>query len=239
MKTISAIAIGLFTAASVFAADTDSKAAVKAAAKKLADKGNYSWTSTPKFDAGAGGGGGGNFRPGATEGKADGGLVHLKMSFGDRSSEALIKGGKAAVSGEDGWQSADELEGNRAFMARRFQTYKAPAQEAQDLADKAKALKEEAGVISGDLTEDGAKDLLSFGRRPNADSARPGPKNAKGKVQFWVKDGTLTKYEYTVQGTVVGREDQERNVTRTTTIEIKDVGTTKLNVPDEAKKKVS
>jgi len=57
-------------------------------------------------------------------------------------------------------------------------------------------------------------------------------------VKFWVKDGVLSKYQYNVQGTMnIGGNDREIN--RTTTVEIKDVGTTKLTVPDEAKKKLS
>jgi hypothetical protein len=73
-----------------------------------------------------------------------------------------------------------------------------------------------------------------LGRRPNADA--PGPKDAKGSVKFWVKDGELTKYEYNVKGKVTFGED-ERTIDRTTTVEIKDAGKTKLTLPDEAKKK--
>jgi len=102
--------------------------------------------------------------------------------------------------------------------------------------DKSQSLKSAEGVISGDLTEAGAKSFLTFGgRRQNADA--PGPKDAKGSVKFWVKDGELTKYEYNVQGKIVGREDTEIPINRTTTVEIKDVGKTKLTLPDEAKKK--
>ena len=91
-------------------------------------------------------------------------------------------------------------------------------------------------MISGDLTEEAVKGLLTFGRRGGADA--PGPKEAKGSVKFWVKDGELTKYEHNVQGKIVGRDDQEFAINRTTTIEIKDAGKTKLALPDEAKKKL-
>jgi len=62
--------------------------------------------------------------------------------------------------------------------------------------------------------------------------------NAKGSVKFWVKDGALTKFQYKVTGSV-SFNGNDRDVDRTTTIEIKDVGTTKVNVPDQAKKKLS
>ena len=87
------------------------------------------------------------------------------------------------------------------------------------------------------MTEEGSKALLSLGRRPNPDA--PGPKNAKGSVKFWIKDGELTKYEYNVQGKITGRDDQEIDINRTTTVEVKDAGKTKINLPDEAKKKLS
>lgn len=233
MKKLLVLCSSILVCGSLVAADSDAKSDVKAAAKKLGN--NYSWTTTPKVQGG--GGGGGNFRPGPTEGHTADGTVHLKMTFGERNPEAIKQGEKVAIKGEEGWQSADELEGNRAFMARRFKTYKAPAEEAQDLADKAKSLKKDGDAISGDLSDDGAKEFLTFGRRP--DSNRPGPKDAKGSVKFWVKDGQLTKYEYHVQGKVTGRDDQEMDVDRTVTTEIKSVGSTKVSVPDEAKKKLS
>src|SRR5437763_466118 len=60
---------------------------------------------------------------------------------------------------------------------------------------------------------------------------------AKGHAKFWVKDGMLNKYEYTVSGSVnFNGNDQEIN--RTTKVEISDVGSTKVNIPEEAKKKL-
>jgi hypothetical protein len=231
MKKVFVCVLSVFACSALLAADSDAKADVKAAAKKLSEKGNYSWTSTPKW----GSSGGGNFRPGPTEGQAEAGTMHIKMSFGDRNPEAVIKGQKVAIKGEDAWESADDLEGNRAFMARRLKTMKAPADEAQELAEKAKSLKKEGDAITGELSEEAVKGLLSFGAR-NPNSNRPEPKNAKGNVKFWVKDGVLTKYEYNVKGTIVGREDQEMEVDRTTSVEIKNVGSTKLSVPEDAKK---
>jgi hypothetical protein len=60
---------------------------------------------------------------------------------------------------------------------------------------------------------------------------------AKGSVKFWLKDGTLSKYETKVSGKI-NFNGNERDVDRTTTVEIKDVGTTKVEVPEEAKKKL-
>jgi hypothetical protein len=56
-------------------------------------------------------------------------------------------------------------------------------------------------------------------------------------VKFWIQDGALTKYEINIQGKVTAG-DRGTDVNRTTTIEIKDVGTTKLELPDKAKQKM-
>jgi hypothetical protein len=96
-------------------------------------------------------------------------------------------------------------------------------------------LTKEGDVYSSDLTEEGAKKFLTFSRQGSGGATAS---TAKGSVKFWIKDGALTKYEYKVKGTAsFGGNDLD--IDRTTTVEIKDVGTTKLNVPEEAKKKLS
>lgn len=226
----------LILAGSLLAADNP-KADVKAAAKKLADAQNYSWKTTVATPDG--GGGGGRFRPGPIEGKTEkGGPMVLSMSGGENTYEAVVKGEKGAVKTDSGWKSLAELadeEGPVRFMSFRLRNFKSPADQAEELADKTKDLKLADGVYSGDLTEAGAKELMSFrGRQGNG----PEVSGAKGTAKFWVKDGTLTKYEFNVQGTV-SFNGNDREVNRTTTVEIKDVGATKVAVPEEASKKLS
>jgi hypothetical protein len=63
---------------------------------------------------------------------------------------------------------------------------------------------------------------------------------AKGTVKFWVKDGQLTKYEFVVRGKItVGEAKREVDLSRTTTVEIKEAGSTKVSLPEDAKKKLS
>ena len=57
-------------------------------------------------------------------------------------------------------------------------------------------------------------------------------------MKFLVKDGVVSKYEIKVQGKV-SFNGTDRDVDRTATIEIKDIGSTKIQVPDDAKKKLS
>ncbi len=214
----------------------DSKDDIKSAAKKLAEKSNYSWKTTVESA------GGGRGRRGPTEGKTEkDGVIVLAISIGDNTIDAVLKGGKGAVKTQDGWKSlseaAEENQGNAGrFFARMLQNVKTPAAQAEDLASKTKALEKASEVYSGDLTEEGAKELLTFGGRGGGDA--PTVSDAKGSVKFWLKDGLLSKYEFKVQGKVTFNGN-DRDVDRTSTVEIKDVDSTKVEVPEEAKKKLS
>jgi len=227
----------LFSAAaalSLSAADSGPKDDVIAAAKKLGDD-NYSWRTTVAVPEDAA------FKPGPTEGKAEKeGYTWLSISFGDNDTTAVLKGDKgAAKAGDGGWQSLAELaneEGFIRFLAMRLQTYKAPAAQAEQLVSLTKEMKKDGDTYSGDLTEEGAKTMMSF--RPRAGGDTPSVSNARGSVKFWLKDGKLTKYEFKLKGTMnFNGNDIEQD--RTSTVVIKDVGTTKVTVPEEAKKKLS
>ena len=220
-------------AASLQAADSGPKDDVLNAAKKLAAAANYSWKTTVVVPEGS------QFRPGPSEGKTEkDGFIHVTSSFGDNTMHTVLKGEKGAVTNQDGaWQSLAEVEQEegfgrfRAMMARGLKT---PAAQAAELANGAKELKKDGDAYAGDLTEDGAKAFLRFGRGGDG----PTVSNAKGSVKFWVKDGALSKFEFKVKGSV-SFNGNDREVDRATTVEIKDVGTTKVTVPEEAKKKLS
>ncbi len=210
---------------------------VTAAAKKLADKDNYSWKQTTENA------GGGGFGAGVSEGKAEkGGFICVSMQAGDNTIEVVKKGEKGAVKTQDGWQSMAELAadqggggGRGRFMAMRFRNFKAPAAQVEDIVAKAKELKKEGDAFAGDLTEEGAKAQLMFGGRGGGNG--PEISGAKASLKVWVKDGLLAKYELKVKGTV-SFNGNDRNINRTTTVEIKDIGSTKVEVPNEAKKKL-
>jgi len=204
---------------------------VTAAAKKLADASGYAWHTDTDFK-----GGQGNRFGGPTEGKAEkDGFTVLSMTRGDTVVEAVLKGEKGAVKTDEGWQSFEEMRQaaeqggqddaarRRGFMGRQLQSFKAPAAEAQDLAAKAKDLKKDGDAISGDLTDEGVKDLMRLRRGGNFNP--PEPTNTSGNVKFWLKDGALAKYEYNVKGTM-SFNGNDFEIDRTTTVEVKDVGST-------------
>jgi len=229
-------------AAPLLAADVSPKDNIKNAAAALGNQTNYSWRTTVEV------GNNSRFRPGPTEGRTQkGGYTALLMSFGDNTNEAVLKGTNGAIKTPDnGWQSLAEAAKDDGgggfnpslFLARMMQNFKAPAIQAADLADAAKDLKKDTNGISGDLTEDGAKALLTFRPRGGGGGGEgPTVSNAKGSAKFWLTDGKLVKYQFRVQGTVsFGGND--RDVDRTTTVEIRDVNSTKIEVPAEAKKKM-
>ena len=240
-------------ASPLFAAESDD---VKGAVKKLADASGYSWTSTVKNGndraaGGAAGAGAGRFQQGPTEGKAiKDGTTLLSMSRGDTTTEAVLKGDKGAIKTAAGWQSLAEANqppaggaaggrrGGGAFLGRMLQSFKGPVAQAEDLLAKVKSVKKADDAYTGELTEEGVKQLLTFGRGGRGGGNAPAPTDAKGSVKFWIKDGVLSKYELNVQGTMTFNNN-DVNINRTTTVEIKDVGKTKVEVPEEAKKKLS
>jgi hypothetical protein len=219
-------------AGSLLAVDSSPKDDVTSAAKKMGNQTNYTWKTTVVVPEDA------QFKPGPTDGQTEKeGFTHVKMSFFDNPLQIVLKGKKGAFTDQDGaWQLASEAEGGEGpgrFMAMMVQNFQTPAEEAVELAGFAKELKKEGDVYSSDLTEEGAKAKLTFRRGGGATVTNP-----KGSVKFWVKDGALTKYEFKVKGTVNWNGNDFDN-DRTTTVEIKDVGTTKVEVPEEAKKKLS
>jgi len=231
MKKYIPISAMALLAGSLLAADSSPKDDVTSAAKKLGDSANYTWRTTVVVPEDA------QFKPGPTDGKTEkGGLTYVKLSFGDNTAEFVKKGESAALTSPDGgWQSltnVDSSEGPGRFMVGMVRNYKTPDAQAVQLAGAAKDLKKDGDVYSSDLTEDGAKAMMTFGgRRGNG----PTITNPSGSVKFWVKDGVLTKFEFKVKGSM-SFNGNDVDVDRDTTIEIKDVGTTKMDAPDEAKK---
>src|SRR5260370_19031804 len=77
---------------------------IKAAAKKLADQGNYAWRTTVVVPEGS------RFKPGPTEGKTEkDGYTFLSMTMNDNTIEAVVKGAKGPPRMEEGRPSLPEI----------------------------------------------------------------------------------------------------------------------------------
>ncbi len=238
----------IFAATSVLrAADVDD---AQAAIKKLADAPNYSWSSAVT-------GGRGNQQPVEYKTEKAGYSTFTAAGFqGGDSTDIVMKGDKAVAKMTDGWKSSTELQkasdeaaagggggggfGPEFIVLLRINNFNAPATQAKALLEKAANVKKAGDTYTADLAEANAKDLLSF-RRPGAAAAANTPqiavKDAKGTLKLTVKDGMLSKMEIHLTGTR-NFNDQDTPVDQTTTLTIKDVGTTKITVPDDAKKKL-
>lgn len=97
-------------------------------------------------------------------------------------------------------------------------------------------IRAEGDLIAGTLSETGAKLLLVH---PGQNELTP--LKAGGTFRLWIRDGALVKYELRLDGTLAvetpgGRREVE--VHQKSTTELKAVGTTKFDVPEEARKKL-
>jgi len=231
------LALGLITlsfAGPVLLPAAEPKTELADAIKKLTDQPNYSWTITQKTT----GSESAARRDGNIEGKTEkGGLLFVKASSGDTAYQVAFKGEKVVVNLNEDWIEPSELPVDNGRLEERLKALKTtPADQATTLAEKSKELKSEtAGEYSGDLTPEAAKSFFKQLGRRAAEAT-----DAKGTVKFWTKDGRLTKYEFVVQGKITaGTDKKEVEISRTTTVEIKDVGSTKISLPDAAKNRLS
>jgi len=234
MKRILIVGLLVITTAS-FAGESSPKDKVAAAAKQLGDKANYSWVTANKEADGSPG------RLPTLEGKTEkSGVVCLGFTVNDVPVLVFMKGQKGAARAQEGWQTFDDIaqtSGTADAIVRFLRAYKIPAAQCSDLAAKVKELREAEGALAGELKEEAVQEMLLMGRRPREGQEPPKTTGAKGTIKFWLKEGALTKYEINVQGKVTAG-DREMDINRTMTTEIKEVGSTKVEVPAEAKAKM-
>jgi hypothetical protein len=222
----------------------DEKETLKAAAHRLAELGNYSWRVTlNRTDESL------ELAERALFGPAEGfqekeGLVRIQTKD-ETPLEVVLKGGKMAVRLEDGWVSERELEaeGRRRSRAvafvRSLKGVPRPAAEAQDLLKHAKELKSPSeGYFISTLGPEAAKELLH--RSLKTTGRAPKISDAGGQLSFWVRDGTLVKYEVQLRGELTfdssGTPVLKAHQTRM--VELSALGTTKVAIPEEVMKKL-
>ena len=252
MKKLLLPCLAAATAATfAFASPADDLAA---AAKKLGDAANYSWTATTEIANS-------QFPAMPSSGVTEkGGYTIITRSFNGNAMQTVRKGDQIVMQNQEGaWMTMEEI---RAQFASRgggggapgggggrsggrggpgmFGGQANPAEDAANLIAKIKEAKIVDGVLTATLSAEDAAPLLSFGGRGGrggSGNPPPAPTNASGSVKFWLKDGALVKYVVNVRGTIsFGGED--RDIDRTTTTEFQNVGSTKVNVPEEAMKKL-
>ncbi len=261
------LAVGLVVlAGSVVAAHAGPKEDILAAVQKLGSADNYSWDTT--IEGGFGGGQSGKtqkdgltnlsleMRDNSVEVFMKGKKVAIKMDDQWQTLEEAIQSGADNGGGFN----------PTTMIGRMISRFRVPTNQAAGFLDQLTNYKPADGGFTADFTPDAAKAQVRppMGRRgqggpgggPGGPGGGPGGpgggppgggqggppaaevKDAAATAQFWIdKDGYLTKVQIHVTGTVTVN-DEDRDIDRTTTIEIKDIGTTKIDVPKEAADKL-
>lgn len=250
MKILPALAIAALTPFVCQAAPADD---VKAAAKKLADAPSYGWTRTTEMTNS-------QFPAMPVEGVTEkGGYTVTKATFNDTTFVTVRKGDQSVSQDREGnWLTAEERRAQfssrssggsagggssargRGSFGMFGSSQPTPAEELSALASQAKNVKSADGALVGDLDEAAVTQRLTFGGSRGGQEGRtpPAPKNVSGSLKIWLKDGAISKYQVHLKGTVAGRDGNETEREFTTTTEVKDIGSAKVDVPDGAKRKL-
>jgi hypothetical protein len=246
--TLAILAFGL-SALGVAGAPKDD---VTAASTALGKAANYTWRILQYF---------GTNSQYQTDGKTEkDGFTVASMNIMSNTFGFVRKGTNYVIQTPDnGWQTVAESRqtsrgssgsGDRGpgMIVPTAATLELPAVEVTNLIASATDWKVEGDKITGALTEASAKWILgdrgrgsgwaSAPRGTGGGGLQPSVSNAKGTVTFCVKEGLLTKYETHVTGSMDYGLGKQTGVDRTKTVTIKDIGTTEVMVPDDAKKKL-
>jgi hypothetical protein len=255
MKTSTCLTTLFALATSLYAGPADD---VVAAVKKIADAPNYSWTTTTEIADS-------QFPAMPSEGAAEKlGFSIVTRSFNGNTSQTVRKGEEVVMQNRDGdWVTMEEMRaqfgggnrgggqgaqggqggqgggnrgGGRGFGGGMFGGGGVlPAATAANFATKLKNLKVDGDTIVGTASGDEASALLAM---PGGRGGQgQGPRYSLVEVKFWVKSGALVKYTVHSVGKFSTPDGEEREMDSTTTTEIKNVGSTKVEVPEGAKKK--
>ncbi len=204
---------------------------VAAAAKKAAEITSYSFKVTTA---------------GPAKGKRTGGTVEGKyekdqpVCLKSGALEAFRKGGLVVYKEGEEWKRAERKKGEKkADPTLALQAVKLPHEELDGCdkhfqsVEKAEAKENECTVFSGPLTETAAASLASTGGKGNKAAAAL---RYSGTGKLWVNaDGRIVKYEFQIKATGE-RNGKAIDQSIARTVELTDLGTAKVEIPEGAKK---
>jgi hypothetical protein len=203
---------------------------VMAAVAKVGDAGSYSWTRVTD-DVSSGG------ARMSESGKTDtSGYTLIDLNSGGFYLHVAFKGSYAVVNAGQGWKSLDDMADQRQAVravSRIVRGLKSPVMIARDIVSRVGELKRDGEMRTAELTGDDASELLG----PVFDMRGRDMTDPKVTVKFWVRDGALTRYELRASVNV-SRQGVATEVSRAISVEFSNVGSTKVEVPDEAKGKL-
>ena len=170
---------------------------------------------------------------------------HLPSEIADQRENnerprTMFRGSAAGRFGIPGGQSigaaAPFLESKQASRPMTGQLFAVPHphQELAILVSSHSHLTADGDVVTGALTEMGAALLLV--REGQSDVE---PLTTAGTFKLWLKNGVVTKYQLKLEGQLLVGHLKRVNVQLSSTTLLKDVGTTRLEVPAEAREKLA
>ena len=217
---------------------SDSKAAVSAALKDLANQRSFRWETVVKAT-----GGRGDSR--TTGGYEKDGYTHVVTSSGG-GLEFARKGANAAVLREGIWMTLDQAAaragggrggpfGSSTFSRSTVTEFKLPVPQAEEVLERSSHFKKDGETVTAELSSEAASELLLAGTR----GGRGGPpggtiKEAKGSAVFTLTNGALMQLELVLSGMREDRGNQQK-LERTTMIRFIDVGSAVVAIPADAK----
>lgn len=144
----------------------------------------------------------------------------------------------------EGWTSLEELSQGRVRQgpvlaaARAFKNHKLPPTEAEELLKKTKSLQASGdGYYVAELTDDSSKEQIRHAIRTSGQA--PEILTPKGRLSFLIRDGVLVRYETHFEGRLsYPKAEQNWTLNRTVTVAMTGFGTTSVEVPEEARKKL-
>jgi hypothetical protein len=219
--------IAMMTAALLAAQSAGEELA--AAAKKSAETTSYSFKATVP--------GRGKNAPGPVEGKYE---KDQPVALKSGALEAFRKGGLLVYKEGEEWKRAEKKKGEkRADPTLALQAVRLPHEELEGVdkyfqtVEKAEAKENDCTVYSGALAETAAASLASGGAK-TANKAAALKYSGTGKV--WVNaDGRIVKYEFKIKA-AGERNGKTIDQSIDRTVEISDVGSAKVEIPEGAKK---
>lgn len=241
--TTTRLASLLLAYATACAADTDLKTTVSNAARKLADQPGYQWRTTVRSEGG-GPFGGGNL---STFGQIEkDGYTWVSSTSPNTGVEFARKTAKTAVVFDGNWMTLDQAaqrsraggRGGGGFSPATVTDFKPPALQVEELLGQAANFKQDGPTVTAELSADAVGELMNPGGRGGRGGGRRGGgpplRDVKGTASFSLKDGLLTGYSVALTGTreLGGNEVKQ---SRTVATLISNVGSTKVELPADAK----
>jgi hypothetical protein len=250
-----------FSAATVFAGPKED---AQAALNKVAESSGYSWSTTT--EGGMGGGQtveGKMLKDGVSQISAT--MRDEPVEVFVHGEKVVVKTDDGWKTTDEIMQNSEPGQPNPGMMAARMaRGFRPPVAQALAMLEKSSDVKEADGALVGEITGDDAKPFMQMrgGRgggegRPPRDGAgprgenggpggpqgsdRPAPpeiRDAKVVIKVWANDGVATKVQFQMTGVTTGRDGTDREIDRTGTTELKDVGSTTIDVPDDVKAKL-